>query len=537
MKTTHRIAVAVVALALVPAGLTFAAGEVESGTASAGDRLAEVGFNSAGYPIVDTPITVQAMIRGAAHVHYEFDEMTLIVDLQERSNIDLVFETVPGAQVSEKRNLIFASREFPDLMLNMGVSDRNLWGGAQAGDVWALDEMIDIYAPNWKQAFAERPIVRKAITQPDGKIYSLPYYREILNDYGIRDTMAINVDWLAKMGIDKIPDTTEEFYLALKAFGTGIDNGTLPENGVPWLGRFHAWGNGGEWELYNAFGLWMKGQGGGAEKYLSVNDGVVEFGATDPKLRDAVKFLRRLFSEGLITEEFFTNQGTDFTPRSRSVPPISGYWGSYFITAPVEEFYDPLPPLMGPTGVRRYRSQPVRLQKNAFTIFSRFEYPEALVRFIDPWADDTFSIEASYGGPLVKQEADGTRTVTGRGVDWFEHGPHNFFPTYVSKRAADKVNWTGEQGNRDRYIREIYAPHIWPQERHFAYITYTDEEQEELAVNSTEIANYIKTTIANWMVDGGVDDEWEDYLRELDRLGLDQVMEIFQTAYDRFHGN
>jgi putative aldouronate transport system substrate-binding protein len=313
--TTHRFAAAAVALALVPAGLLLAAGEVDSGTAGVEDRLAAVGFNNAGYPIVDTPITVQAMIRGAAHVNYEFDEMTLIVDLQERSNIDLVFETVPSAQVAEKRNLIFASREFPDLMLNLGVSDRNLWGAAQGADVWALDEMIDAYAPGWKQAFVERPIVRKAITQPDGKVYSLPYYREILNDYGIRDTMAINVDWLRKMGIDKIPDTTEEFYLALKAFRTGIDNGTLPENGVPWLGRFHAWGNGGEWELYNAFGLWMKGQGVGADKYLSVNDGAVEFGATDPKLRDAVKFLHRLFSEGLITEEFFTNTGKEENPK------------------------------------------------------------------------------------------------------------------------------------------------------------------------------------------------------------------------------
>ena len=172
--TTHRFAAAAVALALVPAGLLLAAGEVDSGTAGVEDRLAAVGFNNAGYPIVDTPITVQAMIRGAAHVNYEFDEMTLIVDLQERSNIDLVFETVPSAQVAEKRNLIFASREYPDLMLNLGVSDRNLWGAAQGADVWALDEMIDAYAPGWKQAFVERPIVRKA-TQPDGKVYSLPY--------------------------------------------------------------------------------------------------------------------------------------------------------------------------------------------------------------------------------------------------------------------------------------------------------------------------------------------------------------------------
>ena len=56
-------------------------------------------------------------------------------------------------------------------------------------------------------------------------------------------------------------------------------------------------------------------------------------------------------------------------------------------------------------------------------------------------------------------------------------------------------------------------------------------------MTSTEIFNFIQTSIANWMVDGGVDEGWDDYLKELDRLGLDQVMAIFQTAYDRFHGN
>ena len=58
MKKTHRIAVALLAAALVPAGLLFAAGEVESGAEGAEDRLSAVGFHNAGYPIVDTPITV-----------------------------------------------------------------------------------------------------------------------------------------------------------------------------------------------------------------------------------------------------------------------------------------------------------------------------------------------------------------------------------------------------------------------------------------------------------------------------------------------
>ena len=43
-----------------------------------------------------------------------------------------------------------------------------------------------------------------------------------------------------------------------------------------------------------------------------------------------------------------------------------------------------------------------------------------MVRFIDAWADDGFSVQASYGGPMIEHGADGTRTVVGRGTDWME---------------------------------------------------------------------------------------------------------------------
>ena len=81
------------------------------------------------------------------------------------------------------------------------------------------------------------------------------------------------------------------------------------------------------------------------------------------------------------------------------------------------------------------------------------------------------------------------------------------------------------------------SPYLWPQDRHYAYITYTDEETEELSILSTEIFNHVQGSIARWITRGGVDEEWDAYLAELDRLNLDRAMEIFQTAYDRFHGN
>lgn len=428
---------------------------------------------------------------------------------------------------------MFASRDFPDVSFTIGVNNKMLWGAAQGGDVWAISDLLK-YAPNWQKAFAERPIIKKANTFPDGKVYSLPYYREILNDFGIRDTQFINVQWLKTMGL-KMPTTTEEYYQVLKGFRKGIDAGTLPKNGTPVAHVYHAFANGGEWEIYNAFGLWMKGQGNAAERYLSVNNGVVEFGATNPKLKDAADYLHKLYAEKLINEDMFTLAGNEYTIRIRQNPPIVGVANEYFIQAALEDYFDALPPLAGPDGTKRFRSTPVRMENNDFVMYKKLAYPEVMMRFIDNWADQEFAVQASYGGPTIQQNADGTKTVVGSGEDWYKYGPHNQFPTYISKATADKINWTGEQGERENNIRKFYAPYLWPQERHFAYITYTDAEIDDLAVVSNDVANYVKTSIANWIVKGGAAEGWDDYLKQLDKLGLPRLMKIFQGAYDRFN--
>ncbi len=54
---------------------------------------------------------------------------------------------------------------------------------------------------------------------------------------------------------------------------------------------------------------------------------------------------------------------------------------------------------------------------------------------------------------------------------------------------------------------------------------------------TNQLGDYVKNTIAGWIVDGDADAEWDDYLKQLDRLGLSQAMEIYQAAYDRFAGN
>ena len=53
---------------------------------------------------------------------------------------------------------------------------------------------------------------------------------------------------------------------------------------------------------------------------------------------------------------------------------------------------------------------------------------------------------------------------------------------------------------------------------------------------SFDIGNYVKSTIANWIVKGGVENEWDSYVQQLDKLGLEKALQLYQAAYNRFHG-
>ena len=52
------------------------------------------------------------------------------------------------------------------------------------------------------------------------------------------------------------------------------------------------------------------------------------------------------------------------------------------------------------------------------------------------------------------------------------------------------------------------------------------------------IAPQLKNTVsyysAKWILDGGLEDEWETYLSELEAAGLQIYLEIYQSAYNRY---
>lgn len=524
------VTLAIVALAVLPATV-FASGTQQL---AATGELADIGFRATGYPIVDTPVEMHAIIQRAPHMPVPFAEMTLLNEVEDRTNVRIVWEEIPSTQVSERVNLMFAAREFPDVFFNAGVSDQNLYTAGRGGDIYPLNEYIEQYAPNWNRVFIENPLLERSVTFPDGNIYSLPYAREIIGDYMIRDVEFINTDWLERVGMS-MPETLDEFTDVLRAFRRGIDNGTLPGEGIPWYFRFRQTANGGKFALYGYFGLYVYDQ-----TFLSVNNGMVEYAATDPKITDVMDYLHGLYRERLIVEEAFTDTHADFVTKSNSIPPMLGAFGRFSYGAGTEPYFGPLAPLRVP-GVDEpvFRSQQVRVQKNQFTVMRGFAYPEVAVRFIDEFADPLTALQMSYGrlGHEILETADGYEAV-GVSEEYIKHAPHNFIAAFIPRSITETVDWGPTNiGIRGEYVERIYGPYVWPQERHFPLVMYTDEEREELSVLQTEITEYVNSTHARWIVEGGVRREWDTYLEQLNRLGLPRKLEIQQAAVDRFYGS
>ena len=50
----------------------------------------------------------------------------------------------------------------------------------------------------------------------------------------------------------------------------------------------------------------------------------------------------------------------------------------------------------------------------------------------------------------------------------------------------------------------------------------------------TDIKDYISSTFAKWITEGGIDEGWDAYVAQLDKLGINDLLAVYQQAYDRY---
>lgn len=134
---------------------------------------------------------------------------------ENEHNIKVNVEQV--SDTAEYKNLALSTGDFPDIMINMGVTTADLVTyGQEEGMFLKIDEYIDPYMPNLKAIYEEHPDYRQAIAAPDGHIYSLGGIADP-NDETRNGGIHIHARWLEELGLE-MPQTVEEFLAVMRAF-------------------------------------------------------------------------------------------------------------------------------------------------------------------------------------------------------------------------------------------------------------------------------------------------------------------------------
>lgn len=492
------------------------------------------------------------------------DENDLTKELEERSNIDIVWQIASNGAFQEKLKLMFASGEPADVVAT-GPSAGNCISRAEEQNLGAqgliipLENLLDTLSQGYQEAFEQLPGLREYITTPEGHIYTLPNVDGSLH-IQFNNKLWLNVRWLDALKLE-MPATTEELYEVLLAFRDGDPNGNGDtEDEIP-LSTCKT-GTGVEIDgfLMNPFQLTP-------ESKLYLEGGKVIFSPSTEGYREGLRYLRRLYEQGLITPDAFTQDMAAQVKRNEGgdVPVIGSFLAQrpgyacdltvYPDNSRIWEQYRSVPPLTGPDGTARSAWNPYAMyQTGVLAITSACAYPEAAFRLVD-WL-------ATEEGTL--------RTMEGpEGIGWryaeegeLGLGGEQALITQLPDTNPENSGWgqlcgvvrspelaAGYTAPQDPYGEDVrplvgrnmvlyqasleHQQAAQPFESVLPELFYPQEQAERFSVLKATVAKYTAQSVEAFVTGTrSLDRDWDTYLRQLEAIGLSEYLEMVQQAYD-----
>lgn len=505
--------------------------------------------NKTGFPIVKEPVSLRFMgIRGSQFQN-GYDSMAVFQQYEKDTGIDIIWEEVTEEAWVEKTKLILASGvNLPDAFYGGSIDAATVFKYGQQELIRPLNDLIENYTENAQRWIEARPDIKKMMTYTDGKIYSIPTIDESLSTR-IPGMLIVNQTWLDRVGLER-PKTVDEFYTMLKTFkendanGNGVKGDEIPLS----LRQYNAPNSiDANTSLTNLFGFF--GVVDDNSHVMIKDDRVVYVPATD-EYRRALEFFHKLYVEGLLDEETFTQNSNQFWSKSRS-PEGIGFTTAFswleLNNGNVEQNnYQIMDPLDG-----QVVCKPVYvagLGVNRFVITTTNKYPEATMRWIDTFLDNgERALESRFGKEgetwawIDNEKSKFTelaQTPAGNRVDAAYIS--QFGPVWFSVQWELEDLWRKKQNtiqqfiDRARACNEVYinyAVQTWPG-------LGFDEETNTAIVNiDTDLRKYTDNMLSRFIIEGVTDSAWNSYVERCRQLRVAELVQIYQKRWDSFLGS
>jgi len=425
--------------------------------------------------------------------------------------------------------LVMASQDLPDFFLRINPQLAEQYG--RQGALMALNDLIDKSIPALKKTMQENKPLTGSMTSADGKIFFFP---RLLIDGRLRHYpgLMIREDWLTTLGLRK-PDTTDDFYNVLKAMKDADFNKDGNKNDVPFVGdyRFIIW----------AYGVGSRGFN--QENDFFVEDSQLKFGPTDPRYRQAVEFLNKMYGEGLIE-----NVGGDVLLQSiisESAGSTYGSWTGVLTTYNrmlAAEGKNPglrgIVPLKGPTGERNALSNHTEIDLGCGgAIAITTKKADIIARIFDYLYSEEGSIVMAFG-----REGDTFTYVNG-------------VPTFTEKVTSSHLSG---QNYRAAYISDAstiphdynvlgYIANLSPEGIEANRITaenggnkkppslrFSAEELAEVQTLQRDLNTFVDENVTKFINGQQPFSQWNTFQQGLQQLRVARLVELYNASYRRF---
>ena len=517
-------------------------------------------------------ITIQVGLGSSAKI-ISFEDNALTKWLEETTgyNIEIV-EYSGGTDIATQISTTIAARQnLPDVLWGVSLNEATLATYGKEGYILDLKDYYNdkegaakTFWTRMEECLTEeqQEYVLSKLTDPDtGGMYAVPTIETSLVD-GVDFMVWINTEWLEEVGMSK-PTNNEELYAVLKAFASTDFNGNGKQDEIPLMGTQNSTGPAQvvNWLVnlfmyYNDSHLWQDYNG----------DGQIEHAQLQDSYREALKFVNKLYKEGLLTKMLYTTTSSEMkqitTPNNGKalVGMFCGHltshttfgnevlyqyenvktWGcaterdlgfskSCFITETaykrdvVDECFNLLMTMWSWDGSMRIR------------------YGEFGTNWVmpDEGAKSDYGLDATYkllDDPFTQQNAVQWGSASGS-LNHYAEGETAQVSEDLDQWTATKSKMHAEaRKNFDASAAENNAkmlPNIFSQ----SFIMNSAEE-ESIEMEKKNVNNYIASAVKDFVtgsnnMDINDDGDWNSYKAKVKELGYDKIQKMHQKCYER----
>lgn len=500
------------------------------------------------FPLINKNVVLTywtAMSPKVATTLKDYSQIEAYKELEKRTGVKIKFIHPPIGQENEAFNIMIASNDIPDIILNK-------WSLLQGGASQYIDDSIIIplnnytekYAPNYMKILKEDLNAKKQCTTDEGNIYM---FSMLKMDSGLKvyRGLMLREDWMKKLNLN-MPDNLDDWYNVLKAFKEKDPNGNGKADEIPFIAQKGMSGDLGEGltNIINAFGV--------SDGFYQEN-GTVLYGPIQPQYKGALLYLKKLYNEKLLDQDYALTDGKQFDAKvtNNQAGAFSGA-----LTGNMEKYFSIMkdrnkdfsligvPNSKGIDGKRTVINQNYVLDSNGIgaAITTKNKHiPESIM-----WLDYQYSSEGhtlmNYGieGLTYTRNSSGNPIYTdvilknpnglsisdamGKYVTAATDSPIVQDPAYLSQILI----YPQQKASVEAWKKDAYLDKVLPM------LSPSKDESSRYNTIMNDVKTYCNEMTNKFIMGIEPIENYDKFVKQIKQLGIDEAVKMNQSALERY---